>query len=162
MELGGTVLDEPFQLAAARGRLLQRIESWNAATAREYAAACAFRARDLAAEALSRAGLTAESAALAACIDLATLQATAATLAGDAARSEPRGLAAYAAGAAMRAQQGRFREAALQHAHLGAALEGSDRGAASERAWQSAWLARRLQLQTSPAGLEAEAPGRST
>jgi hypothetical protein len=158
VELGGTVLEEPFQLAASRGRLLQRIEAWNVATAREYAAACACRARDLAADALSRAGLTAEGAALAACIDLATLEATAATLAGDASRGEPRGLAAYAAGAALRARQGRFREATLQHAHLGAALEGSDRGAARERAWQSAWLARRLQLHAKPAGFDAEGP----
>ncbi|HET9596393.1 MAG TPA: hypothetical protein VFP65_12465 [Anaeromyxobacteraceae bacterium] len=162
VELGGTVLEEPFQLAASRGRLVRRIDAWNAATAREYAAACAFRARDLAADALSRAGLPLQGAALAACIDLATLEATAATLAGSAPRTEPRGPAAYVAGAAMRARQGRFREAALQHAHLGAALEGSDRGAANERAWQSAWLARGLELEASAAGLEAEGPRSST
>ncbi len=48
--------------------------------------------------------------------------------------------------AVMRARQGRFPEASLQHAHLGAALATSESGAARERAWQSHWLAVRLDL----------------
>jgi hypothetical protein len=147
VELGGTILHEPYQLVATRGRLLQRVAEWNADTAREYAGACAWRARDLASEGLDRAGLRDGSAALRACIDLVSLEATAKSLAGDAPRSEPRGLVAYAAGAAMRARQGRFREASLQCAHLGAAITGTDAGAERERAWQSDWLARRLQLR---------------
>jgi hypothetical protein len=160
VELGGAILEEPFQLAAARGRLVRRVDAWNAGAAREYAGACAWRARDLAAAALARAGLAPQGAALAACLDLGTLEVTATTLAGGAPRGDPRALAAYAGGAALRARQGRFREAALQHAHLGAALEGGDRGAASERAWQSAWLARCLQLQPAPARAEGEAATR--
>jgi hypothetical protein len=147
VELGGTILHEPYQLVATRGRLLTRIAGWNADTAREYAGASAWRARDLALEGLDRAGLRDERAALGACIDLVSLEATATTLAGSAARGEPRALVAYAAGAAMRARQGRFREASLQCAHLGAALAGNDGGAERERAWQARWLAHRLDLR---------------
>ena len=147
VELGDPIMSLPFHVAAGRGRLLQRITAWNAASAREYAAACAWRARDLVADALTVAGLGAEASALRACIDLASLQASATTIAGDAARVEPRGLVAYAAGAAMRARQGRFPEASLQGAHLGAALAGSEAGAEHERAWQARWLAQRLELR---------------
>ena len=48
----------------------------------------------------------------------------------------------------MRAQQGRFPEASLQHAHLAAALTGSEAGAGLERAWQARWLAGRLEPDT--------------
>jgi len=147
VELGDPIVPARFQVAAARGRLLQRITAWNAASSREYAAACAWRARDLAVEGLGRAGLDAEGAALGACIDLVSLEATATTLAGHAPRDEPRGLVAYVAGAAMRARQGRFPEASLQGAHLGAALAGSEAGGEHERAWQARWLAHRLELR---------------
>ncbi len=133
VELGEPIEPMPLHVAAGRGRLLQRITAWNAAGAREYAAACAWRARD-------------EASVLRACIDLVSLQASATAVAGDAARDEPRGLAAYAAGAAMRARQGRYPEASLQCAHLGAALTGSEAGAGCERAWQARWLAHRLEL----------------
>ena len=146
VELGGTILHEPFQLVAARGRLLQRIAGWNADGARDYAVACAWRARDFVAEALARAGLDAEACAVRACPDLVSLQSTATTIAGDATTDEARGLVAYAAGAAMRARQGRFREASLQGAHLGAALARAEAGAEHERAWQARWLAQRLEL----------------
>jgi hypothetical protein len=147
VELGGTILHEAYHLVATHGRLLTRIVEWNTDTAREYAGACAWRARDLASEGLDRAGLRDDSAALRACIDLVSLEATAKRLAGDAPRDEVRGLVAYAAGAAMRARQGRFREASLQCAHLGAALASSEAGAEQERAWQSRWLAHRLDLR---------------
>jgi hypothetical protein len=147
VELGEPIVPAPFHVAAGRGRLVQRIAAWSAATGREYAAACAWRARDLVAEALRRAGLDAEASAVRACLDLVSLQTTATAIAGDARRGEPRGLAAYAGGAAMRARQGRFPEASLQEAHLGAALTGSDAGAEHERAWQARWLAQRLQLR---------------
>ncbi len=156
VELDGPFITDTCQIIAARGRLLRRVEPWNAATAREYAAACAWRARDLVAEALERAHLPAHAAALRACSDLGSLQEQAAAIAGDAPPEEPRGLAAYAAGSAMRACQGQFPEAALQHAHLGAALERSESGAARERAWQSRWLAVRLELEgAAPGGLDA-------
>jgi hypothetical protein len=146
-ELGGVILEEPHQLVASRGRLVQRVARWGATTAREYAVACAWRARDLAAEALGRAGLDAEEAALRSCLELAALELCAATIAGDARRGDPRALAAYAAGAAMRARQGRYPEGSLQCAHLGAAMAGGEAGEEQERAWQSRWLAHRLELR---------------
>jgi hypothetical protein len=156
-ELDDPVVRTTFQVVAARGRLVARITAWSAASSREYAAACAWRARDLAVEGLARAGLGPEAAALRACIDLVGLEATATTLAGDAPKEEPRGLAAYAAGSALRARQGRFREASLQCAHLGAALARSEAGADQERAWQARWLTHRLELREADArtGLEA-------
>ncbi len=156
VELEGPFIPDSCLIIAARGRLLRRVEAWNAATAREYAAACAWRARDLVAEALESAHLPVEAATLRACCDLESLQEKASAIAGDAPPEEPRGLAAYAAGSAMRALQGRFPEASLQHAHLGAALAASESGAARERAWQSHWLAVRLELEdAAPGGLDA-------
>ncbi len=146
IELSEPVLRTQRQLISGRGRLLQRVEAWNADTAREYAAACAWRARELITEHLERAGLVAQIDALLACVDLAGLQACATAIAGDAPPGEPLGLLAYVAGAAMRAQQGRFPEASLQHAHLAAAIAGSEAGAGVERAWQARWLAGRLEL----------------
>jgi hypothetical protein len=147
VELGGTLLHEEYQVVASHGRLLHRIAGWNAETTREYGAACAWRARDLMTERLDEVALRPESAALRACIDLESLEATAKAMAGAARRDEPRGLVAYVAGAALRARQGLFREASLQCAHLGAALASSEAAADAERAWQSQWLAQRLQLR---------------
>ena len=156
VELAGTVLREPDQLVATRGRLLERITAWNAEAAREYAAACAWRARDLAVEALGG-GLPAADA-LRACIDLESLQATATALAAVVRPADPRVIVAYVSGAALRARQGRYPEASLQAAHLGAALAGSDVGAEHERAWQSRWLAHRLQLRDAAARASVAAP----
>jgi len=146
VELEGPFIPDSCLIIAARGRLLRRVQAWNATTAREYAAACAWRARHLVVEALERAHLPVEAATLRACCDLESLQDKASAIAGDAPPEEPRGLAAYAAGSAMRARQGWFPEASLQHAHLGAALATSESGAARARAWQSHWLAVRLDL----------------
>ena len=74
VELEDPVARTPFQVVAARGRLLQRITAWNGASSHEYAAACAWRAPDLAVEGLVRAGSNAEAAALRACIDLPSLE----------------------------------------------------------------------------------------
>src|SRR5919206_1108834 len=52
VELDGTILRESVQLAAERGRLVERVTAWSPSTAREYAAACAWRARGLVAAAL--------------------------------------------------------------------------------------------------------------
>ncbi|MFL5263701.1 MAG: hypothetical protein ACJ79R_14400 [Anaeromyxobacteraceae bacterium] len=157
VELSGTVLREASQLVAARGRLLERIAAWNAESAHDYAAACAWRARDLAVEALGG-GVLAAADALRACTDLVSLQATATALAGDVRPGDPRALVAYVAGAAIRARQGRYPEASLQSAHLGAALAGTDVGAEHERAWQSRWLAERLQLRDVEARAGVDAP----
>jgi len=147
VELGTRIISGAFHVVAARARLLAQVTTWNAEGARQYASACAWRARDLTLEALQRARLEREACALGACIDLVSLEATSTSIAGDAPREEPRGLAAYVAGAALRARQGRYPEASLHCAHLGAAILGSKVGAERERAWQSRWLAERMRLR---------------
>jgi hypothetical protein len=44
------------KLMAERARLVRRIDGWDPSTARDFAAACAGRARDRAVEALGRSG----------------------------------------------------------------------------------------------------------
>jgi hypothetical protein len=141
VELGGRIEADRVQLVAERGRLLRRVAPWTPATAREYAAACAWRARDLALAVLGAA------AALRACPDLATLSARAAELAGDAGPFEPGGVVSYVSTCALRAQQGRAPEAATHHANLAAARAGAPAGADAERRWQAEWLGARLGLQ---------------
>jgi hypothetical protein len=155
VELGTPIITGAFHVVAARARLLAQVTTWSEEGARQYASACAWRARDLALEALQRARLEHEACALGACVDLVSLQATATSIAGDAPREEPRGLAAYVAGAALRARQGRYPEASLQCAHLGAAILGGEVGGERERAWQSRWLAERLRLSEFAARLGA-------
>jgi hypothetical protein len=46
VELDGEVTRHRTKLVAPRGRLVRRVESWDEATAREFARACASRARD--------------------------------------------------------------------------------------------------------------------
>lgn len=48
IELGGDVADGARKLVADRGRLVRRIESWDAAAASEFASACLERVRTLA------------------------------------------------------------------------------------------------------------------
>jgi hypothetical protein len=128
VELDGVLSAEHDKLAARRGRLLGRVDAWNAETALEFGAACAQRVAGRAAAA-ARAGADREgwvhrAAGLAR--DAADYPAG---RAGDPAR--PMALAAAAAFIAA--------EAAAQD-------EGTADAAVSERAWQGAWIARRLGL----------------
>jgi hypothetical protein len=52
VELDGRVYERPTQIEAARGRLLERIEAWNADARWQFGLSCVFRARDVAAESL--------------------------------------------------------------------------------------------------------------
>jgi hypothetical protein len=65
-------------LVARRGRLLRRVRAWDDEAAREFGDDCIRRARELAAEALGRAGLERERAALESADELGCLQAVAA------------------------------------------------------------------------------------
>jgi len=51
IELEGAIQEEPTKLVAPRGRLLRRIDAWDAATRDEYTRMCADRAHELAGEA---------------------------------------------------------------------------------------------------------------
>lgn len=114
VELAGDVRVDCGKLVADRGRLLERVEAWDAAAAADFAAACAERAR-AAAAAGADAGYVADAATHA-----ASARADAAAAAGHAAT------------------------AAFVAAHAAADAAGDAKAARRERAWQARWLAARL------------------
>jgi hypothetical protein len=83
VELADDVEEVDNMLVARRGRLLRKVRSWNESAAREFGESCIWRARELAAESLGRAGLERERAALQTADELGGLQ----TLAADQARN---------------------------------------------------------------------------
>jgi hypothetical protein len=123
VELDGVLSTQHDKLAARRGRLLERVEAWNAETALAFGAACAQRVaeRAAAARAVNRENWVHRAEALA-----RDAAAYATGRAGDPTR--PMALGAAAAFIAA--------EAAAQD-------EGAD-AAIIERAWQGAWIAARL------------------
>ena len=52
VELDGALYERPTQIEAARGRLLDRVEAWDATARNDFGLACVFQARDVAAAAL--------------------------------------------------------------------------------------------------------------
>lgn len=128
VELDGVLSAEHDKLAARRGRLLDRVEAWNAETALEFGAACAERVAERAAAA-ARGGADREGWARRAEAFATDAAAYAAGRVGD--PNRPMALAAAAAFIAA--------EAAVQD-------EGAADAAVSERAWQGEWIAARLGL----------------
>ena len=61
VELDGAIAERDGMLVAQRGRLVRRVEQWDEAAARSFAAACAGRSAGFAADALRRTGLAAEA-----------------------------------------------------------------------------------------------------
>jgi hypothetical protein len=78
IELADDVEEVDDMLVARRGRLLRKIHAWDEDAAREFGENCIWRARDLAAESLERAGLDREGTALRTADGLGSLQAVAA------------------------------------------------------------------------------------
>jgi hypothetical protein len=151
IELDGDVRVDCGKLVADRGRLIERIDVWDAALMTQFAQACALRARDAALTVLAPGSDAHE--ALAACEDAAALAAACADVRGLDARGER---AAGYAGDAARHVLGAVADppTAPMHAAVNgfisahaAAFAQDDVGAVDgERAWQSAWLAQRLGL----------------
>ena len=81
IELDGEIQLDEHKIVAPAGRLRARIDDWTAACAQEYADACAWRARDRAVEALTRARRRQAADELAACTTLDQLLAAARRLA---------------------------------------------------------------------------------
>jgi hypothetical protein len=134
------------KIAASRGRLVRRIAAWEDAGARDFADACAWRARDHAVAALERAGAGHAAAELRVCTDLpAVIAASTALAPPEAARISVR----MAGDGAIRATQGASATAAYIAAHAAAQLDGPAAPAA-ERAWQAAWLREALGLRDEP------------
>ena len=142
IELDGDVRTDEHKILAPAGRLRSRVEGWTAACGQEYADACAWRARDRAVEALTRAGHA--PARLAACTTLDEVLVAARELAE--VLPDTRISLTIAGDGAFRALTGAAPTSAYIAAHAAMRLDGSA-GYAAERAWQSRWLARRLGLR---------------
>jgi hypothetical protein len=142
IELADPVTSNETQVEGQRGRLLGRIRAWDRLVRREFAAACAFRARDFAVEALG-AERTPAQEMLAAC-DLGPLLAAARA----ASRLPPfdAEMVAYVVDASVRALEENAGSSSHTAAVAAVALRGRASAFAEERAWQARWLSERLAL----------------
>jgi hypothetical protein len=150
IELWEPVRAARYQIASARARLEARIEPWDPTLGREYARACALRARDLALPHLAaplRRTLERidDAAALGAAVERSGSRAAAAGYLGDAARSATAGQPATASYVAC-----------VLAASVGDGLPAFE----AERAWQARWLAERLDLEPATRGPEQAGRGR--
>ena len=151
IELDADVVEAGRKIAARRGRLHRRIDEWSRGAAAEFAEAAVFRARDAA---LAVGGVHPELTPLAGCDQLDGIPAAArAALAG----LEPGTAEHVAVGLVVDAAH--FVTAPICHApfisacaagHAASARSGRRddwrAGLVAERAWQSAWIADRLEL----------------
>ena len=145
IELEGPAQPDGHKIIAPAGRLRLQIDGWTPACAQEYGDACAWRARERAAQALIRAGYRDEAHQLATCPTLDDVMSAARRLAD--AIPETRISLTIAGDGAFRALTGAAPTSAYIAAHAAMRLEGAA-GYAAERAWQSRWLVERLGLHT--------------
>jgi hypothetical protein len=143
IELDGHLERDQHKIIAPAGRLRSQIQAWTPACAQEYADACAWRARERAVQALTRAGHRHEARQLATCPSLDDVLVTARQLAG--AVAETRISLTIAGDGAFRALTGAPPTSAYIAAHAAMRLDGAA-GYEAERAWQSHWLVERLGL----------------
>jgi glycosyltransferase involved in cell wall biosynthesis len=143
IELAGQVEPDEHKVIATAGRLRAQIDAWTPACAQEYADACAWRARDRAVQALTRAGHRRAAHRLATRRTLDDVLAAAQRLAKHI--PDSRISLTMAGGGARRALTGVPPTAAYIAAHAAMRLDGPA-GYAAERAWQSQWLIERLGL----------------
>ena len=144
IELDGHVEPDEHKIIAPSGRLRSQIEGWTPACAQAYADACAWRARDRAVQALTRAGHLHAARRLATCETLDDALIAARQLAQDI--PETRIILTIAGDGAFRALTGAPPTSAYIAAHAAMRLDGAA-GYAAERAWQSHWLVERLGLR---------------
>lgn len=145
IELAGDIHIDGHKIVASAGCLRSQIEAWTPARAQEYADACAWRARDRAAQALSRAGHQRAAEQLRACATLNEVLIAARQLAEDI--PDTRISLTIAGDGAVRALTGAPPTSAYIAAHAALRLEGPA-GYAAERAWQSRWLVEQLGLRS--------------
>ena len=147
IELDGEVKVQEHKVVASAGRLRSRVEGWTRACAQDYAEACAWRARDRAAQAMTRAGHQTGAELLTSCSSLETVLAAARALAAE--LPDTRVSLTIAADGVARALSGTAPTSAYIAAHAAGRVDGSA-GYAAERAWQSRWLVDRLGLRSGP------------
>jgi hypothetical protein len=144
-ELVGPVALGAHKATAARGRLVARVPDWTPKAAAELGDACAWRTRDIAVVGLRRQGAEGAAERLAACAELADVEALGYELAAGAGDPRTRVALTMAADGAVRARIGPVATVAYIAAQAaGRLLEPSamDR----ERAWQAEWMRARLGL----------------
>jgi hypothetical protein len=142
-ELDGVTSTGRHKVMAPRGRLLRRVDGWDAACSQRFADACAGRARDHAASALERAGAGALASDLrAAATPAAILEA----VEGAVPPADARIPHMMAGDAATRALAAAAVVTAYIAAHAAAQVDGPE-AMDAERAWQSAWLRAELSLR---------------
>jgi hypothetical protein len=135
IELDAPLREARYQIASPRGRLRGRVEGWGPPLAREFAEACAWRARDVALPRLP----PALRDAIAGAADLGAIAAGAA--------GHPSLAGAYLSDTARSAQQGLPAVTSYIAAALAASLDGGLGSFEAERAWQARWLAEQLGLE---------------
>lgn len=140
IELEDPVREARYQIASPRARLLSRVAAWDRGLMRDYAQACALRARDLALPHVP--GTVRE--ALAGATDLEAI-AVAAASAGPTSRA-----AEYVADAANNALHVGPATTSYIAAMLASSLGGGLAAFEAERAWQAGWIAERLALEPDP------------
>jgi hypothetical protein len=146
VELEGPVSTLESQLVAPAGRLIRRIEAWDAAALRDYGAACALRARKLAVGVLHQEGREEEAEALARPDALPELARVARSLSAEASTRRGANLAGYVADSATRAAQGAGAAAANIAANAAVVARQQPSAFDLEREWQARWIARRTGL----------------
>jgi len=146
VELEGPVSTLESQLVAPAGRLLHRIEAWDASALQDYGAACALRARELAVRVLREEGRSADAEALARPAPLLELARAARASSAEASIRRGANLAGYVAESATRAAQGAAAAAANIAANAAVVARRDPSAFDLEREWQARWIARRTGL----------------
>ena len=151
-ELWVAEFDDPVTLVdrkvvSARARLVRRVDAWDAAMARDFAEACARRARDHAAAALDRTGEGDAASELLACDTPQRVREVGRTLdVPEAARIS----VLMAIDGATRAITGPAATSAYISAHAARRIGGAE-AMNRERSWQAGWLSRHLRLSDAAA-----------
>ncbi len=147
IELEGELLEAELKVVARRGRLTNRIDTWDDAVSRDLAEECVRRTARYAVLELTELGLAGEAALLEDARTVGELAATAVQVA-DRVSGDAADLAGYVGDAYEYAQDGHVSAAAFIAAHAADLHDpvGVDDPFAAERAGQSRWLAERLEL----------------
>jgi hypothetical protein len=145
IELGGEPTAHSHKLVASSGRLVARVADWSPACAEEFSAACAWRARDRAAQTLRAAERDELAAELEMCTTLDGLVSCTRALISQA--PEARINLAVASDGGQTALAGAAATSAYIAAQAAARIDGRS-GYAAERRWQANWLGDRLSLRS--------------
>jgi hypothetical protein len=154
IELAEPIQDADQVMLAGRGRLLRHVDAWAEPMMRRYAQACAWRARNHGVWQLRALNLDAAADALAGCVTLESLSATATTLVPDVADQTTAAIIAYVADTASWTSEPMTLAKTVPYvtAHTAGCTGGPEdhpefqRRYHAERRWQAHWLTEHLEL----------------